>query len=74
MNNETVFLTPAELSKRWNNAVTVGTLANWRNQGKGPTFQKIGSRVRYQLEHVVAYEAANVVANDNQKAGGVVNG
>lgn len=65
MNNETVFLTPAELAKRWNGAVNVGTLANWRSQGKGPAFQKIGTRVRYPLNKVLEYEAANV-ANDKQ--------
>lgn len=74
MSNDTVFLTPAELSKRWNGAVTTGTLANWRNQGKGPSFQKIGSRVLYRLDQVVAYEAANVVANDNHQTGGALNG
>lgn len=74
MSNDTKFLTPAELSKRWNGAVTTGTLANWRNQGKGPAFQKIGSRVLYRLDQVVAYEAANVVANDNRQQGGVSNG
>lgn len=73
MSNDTTFLTPAQLAQRWNGAVTTGTLANWRNQGKGPAFQKIGSRVLYRLDQVQNYEAANVVANDNKTAG-VVNG
>lgn len=68
MSNETVFLTPAELAKRWNGAVTVGTLANWRSNSTGPAFQKIGTRVRYSLAKVLEWEAANV-ANDNKTAG-----
>lgn len=66
------FLTPAELVQRWDDAVTTGTLANWRSKGQGPAFQKFGSRVRYTLAAVEAYERANQVggaANDNDKAG-----
>lgn len=62
------YLTPAELSKRWNRAVTTGTLANWRSKGQGPAFAKFGARVRYPLAKVIEWEAANlhlVGANDN---------
>lgn len=65
------YLTPAELSKRWNGAVTTGTMANWRSKGIGPAFAKFGSRVRYPLARVVEWEAANlhlVGANDNTEA------
>lgn len=64
------YLTPADLAKRWNGAVTTGTLANWRSKGTGPAFAKFGSRVRYRLDQVVKWEAANmhlVGANDNQE-------
>lgn len=58
--------TPAEVVKRWNGAVTVGTLANWRAQGKGPTYIKLGSRVRYPLSRLVEWEQKNLhAANDN---------
>ncbi|BAO20630.1 hypothetical protein [Pseudomonas phage PPpW-3] len=63
------YLTPAELAARWGDAVTTGTLANWRSKGKGPAFAKFGSRVRYRLDQVVSYEAKNlhlVGANDNE--------
>lgn len=61
------YLTPAELAKRWNGAVTTGTLANWRSKGTGPAFAKFGSRVRYPLAKVIAWEAVNLHgANDNQ--------
>lgn len=63
---QSTYLTPQELVQRWNGAVTTGTLANWRNQGKGPAYTKFGSRVRYKLEAVEAYEAKNMIgANDN---------
>jgi hypothetical protein len=59
-------LTPAEVAERWNSAVTVGTLANWRAQGKGPPFIKFGSRVRYPLVKLEQWEIANLHhANDN---------
>lgn len=62
------YLTPAQLSDRWNGAVTTGTLANWRSNRTGPAFAKFGSRVRYPLARVVEWEASNlhlVGANDN---------
>lgn len=63
------FLTPAEVSKRWNGAVSTGTLANWRSAKTGPTYQKFGSRVRYPLLALMKYEAKNeqLAANDNEK-------
>lgn len=68
MSNTAEYLTPVELSKRWNGAVTTGTLANWRSKGTGPTFAKFGSRVRYPLAKVMAWEIANLrleAANEN---------
>lgn len=59
--NAAQFLTPQDLVKRWAGAVTVGTLANWRAQGTGPAFTKIGARVRYALEAVVKYEQQNQI-------------
>ena len=62
------FLTAAEVSQRWGGAVSTGTLANWRTQGKGPGFVKLGSKVRYPITQIEAWEAANMVraaANDN---------
>lgn len=62
------FLTPAEVSERWNGAVGVGTLANWRSQKSGPPYQKFGTRVRYPVAQLEAWEAANMhAANDNER-------
>ena len=66
-NKQPVFLTPAEVVTRWNNAITIGTLANWRSRQEGPAFQKFGSRVRYALEAVEQYERAHMHANDNTR-------
>lgn len=53
-------LTAAEVVARWDNAVTTGTLANWRVQEKGPPFIKFGSRVRYPLASLEKWEANNI--------------
>lgn len=61
------YLTPAQVSARWNGAVSVGTLANWRSQKSGPTYQKFGTRVRYPVAQLSEWEAANLhAANDNK--------
>lgn len=53
------WLTPGDLSDRW--GIPAPTLAGWRYQGKGPAFFRLGGHVRYRLEDVEAYEAANMV-------------
>lgn len=68
MNNAPQFLTAAEVSQRWGGAVSTGTLANWRAQKKGPSYQKLGSKVRYPVAQLEQWEAANMkmnAANDN---------
>ncbi|MPY72882.1 MAG: helix-turn-helix domain-containing protein [Alphaproteobacteria bacterium] len=57
------FLTPAELAERWK--VSRGVLANWRAQGKGPGFIRLGPKggcIVYRLSEVEAYEAERYVA------------
>ncbi|WP_211232363.1 helix-turn-helix transcriptional regulator [Pseudomonas cremoricolorata] len=49
-------LRPHELVERWNGAVSVRTLANWRSQGTGPKFVKLGGRIVYRLEDVIEWE------------------
>lgn len=63
------YLTATELIERWGGAVKKGTLNNWRSQGKGPAFVKFGSRVRYPLAKVIAWEAVHLNANDNETDG-----
>ena len=58
------FLSDPELSARW--GLKAGTLSNWRCQGRGPTFIKIGGSVRYKIADILAYEddSARVIGDD----------
>ncbi len=55
-------LTTKELAERW--SMAIGTCENWRQQGKGPRWVKMGktanSDVRYRLRDVEAYEKNNL--------------
>jgi hypothetical protein len=62
------YLSPAQLALRWDGAVTTGTLANWRSKGLGPAYSKFGSRVRYPVAKVIAWEEKNLRGdNDNER-------
>jgi hypothetical protein len=52
------YLSPRELSERWEGRIATKTLANWRSdpEAKGPRFRKIGRRVLYLLPAVVEWE------------------
>lgn len=52
-------LTPRDLADRWQ--VPQRTLGQWRYQGTGPAYVKIGGAVRYRAADVEAYEAAHMV-------------
>ena len=49
-------LNQTELAARW--TISARTLERWRWTGDGPAFLKIGGRVVYRLEDVLAYEQA----------------
>lgn len=59
-------LTSVELAARW--GIHPGTLAHWRVEGKGPAYQKTGTKVSYTLEAIVAYERENTITptSENQ--------
>lgn len=63
-----VFLTPAELARRWKGIIGVETLRVWRWRGRGPDYVKLGdgrtSPVAYRLSDVQRYEAANTRFGD----------
>jgi len=44
------YLTPKDVSERFN--VSTKTLANWRSQGKGPAYFKLGNKIKYSIEKV----------------------
>lgn len=48
------FFSPEELSERW--GIPLSTLSQWRWNGKGPEFVKMGKRNRYKLEAVLLFE------------------
>lgn len=58
---ENTNLTPKETADRLR--VTVGTLSNWRVQGNGPKFIKVGRKVLYPAAQVAAYETAALRSN-----------
>lgn len=60
----TSFLTPDRLAERW--SITPMTLKQWRWNGKGPHFLKIGGRVLYRLEDIEDFEAQKLRQNTSQ--------
>lgn len=58
------YVFPEELAQRWNNAVSVKTLAVWRSRGRGPDFQRFGEaengRVVYMHAAVTNWEARHM--------------
>lgn len=60
------FLTPADVVARYDGNISARTLANWRSQGNGPAFTKIGGSVMYRIEHLEAWERANTVTGTHQ--------
>lgn len=67
--HEKKFLTPAELSARWDGRITVRTLANWRSIQSGPPFVKIGGAILYRISDVEEYERRNTVTSTSQYRG-----
>lgn len=64
--NQPQYLTPDELSTRWNGAISKRTMANWRSIGCGPRYVKLGGRVLYPVVEVERWEAARTVASTSQ--------
>ena len=47
-------LNQKELARRWN--ISHRTLERWRWAAEGPQFMKLGGRVVYRMEDIVAFE------------------
>jgi hypothetical protein len=56
LQTEPRLLTPQALAERWQNTITLVTLATWRSRKLGPRYVKIGGRVLYPLEGVEEWE------------------
>lgn len=61
---QTPFLTPEILANRWN--INPNTLSQWRWNGRGPLFVKIGRRVLYRLEDVETFEKQKIYQNTSR--------
>jgi hypothetical protein len=57
---EKPFFTPREVSQRYNGAITVRTLANWRSIGQGPDYVKVGGKVMYPVDGIIQWEASRM--------------
>ncbi len=55
------YLKAKGLAARWH--ITPHTLAQWRWNGSGPRFSKMGKRILYDLKHVEEFEARAVHQN-----------
>ena len=52
--NSNTYLTTKELSKLWN--INPNTIEHWRTQGFVPEFIRIGRKILYSLDSIIAFE------------------
>ncbi|NGN44668.1 helix-turn-helix domain-containing protein [Mesorhizobium sp. CGMCC 1.15528] len=55
------FLTPEEVTERYRDTISVGTLRNWRSMRIGPAFVKVGKAVLYPTNELEVWDQKNVV-------------
>lgn len=60
----TMYLTPAQVAEKLR--MSVGTLNNWRVQGRGPKFVKFGSKVLYPEKELYDFERKSIRVNTAQ--------
>jgi Helix-turn-helix domain len=48
-----------------------GTLNNWRVQGRGPRYLKVGKRILYPVTELAVFELANLRVSTTQSGEGV---
>jgi predicted site-specific integrase-resolvase len=58
-------LTPEELAELWN--VPLATLSQWRWNGRGPEFIKLGKRIMYRLQEVEVFEEEKLRRSTTRK-------
>jgi hypothetical protein len=59
MRMEKILYTATEVSEKYN--IAVGTLANWRSQGRGPEYIKYGRKVLYPVSEMDKWLRLNLV-------------
>lgn len=60
--NNTQFIDTKELAARWRRSPS--TIENWRSNGKGPKYLKLGGRVLYSLEEITSYEEKSIASGN----------
>lgn len=60
---KTKYMTPAEVEQEFK--IKKGTLANWRSQGRGPSYIKCGRKVLYSAEKFVEWLESNKVLTED---------
>lgn len=58
------------MAARYDGRFAITTLANWRSQGKGPKFRRLGGRIFYALADVEAWEQNNTYQSTSQYRAG----
>jgi hypothetical protein len=66
MSNEDIFVGEREAATLLR--LSPGTLANWRWRGQGPPFAKIGGRVLYEREALIAWVRDRVETSTTEAA------
>ena len=64
---ESQLLTEAEVVRRYRGALSAGTLRNWRSQGVGPAYLRIGRAILYSREDLERWEATRRKLNGHGK-------
>jgi hypothetical protein len=62
--DDDIRLTPRALARRWK--ITSHTLSQWRWNGCGPKFFKVGRRISYKLQDIKAFEEERSYENTSQ--------
>lgn len=57
------YLTPSQVSERYNKAVSASTLKQWRYKKTGPTYTRVGRNVVYPLSLLLEWEKVNTVGD-----------
>jgi len=60
------YLSVEEVAKRYDGLISVRTLNNWRTQGNGPAFVKLGGKVAYPLDKLIEWEAKQTVNSTSE--------
>lgn len=54
-------MTPKEVVARYKDTVKLKTLANWRSQGMGPKFTKVGGKILYPIRALFEWETSRTL-------------